>query len=157
MKRLISFILCALMLLSLVPATAFATDGESDTSTAYDLPEAGDMVDIVSGFTSTGKIGKAEEAEIGGSGSKYYIHNYGEGYAHTVKFRKFAANNDKNYDPDIILYCIQFAVIDTDSYEAFEPAKHEYWQDLSETAREGILLSIGLGYPASKPIAEPKV
>ncbi len=147
MKRLISFIICMLMLLSLVPAAVYA----EETETVYELPEAGDTVDILSGFTSTGKIGKAEEAEIGGEGSKYYIHNYGEGYAHTVKFRKFSEDNTKSYDPDIILYCIQFAVADTDSYEAFEPAKHEYWQGLTEIAREGILLSLGLGYPASTP------
>ncbi|MBR3681342.1 MAG: thioester domain-containing protein, partial [Clostridia bacterium] len=142
MKRLISFIICMLMLLSLVPAAVYAEDTEN--ATAYDLPESGDKVNIVC-------TGKAEEAKIGGSvkNGYYNIHRYGEGYAHTVKFRKLSEDNVKSYDPDIILYCIQFVKLDKSKYEVFKPAKHEYWQGLSETAREGILLSIGLGYPAS--------
>lgn len=55
MKRLISFIICMLMLLSLVPATAFAEDAASEDDAAYDLPEAGDSVNILG-------TGKAEEA-----------------------------------------------------------------------------------------------
>ncbi|MBR3964033.1 MAG: hypothetical protein IKJ80_01335 [Clostridia bacterium] len=50
MKRLISFIICMLMLLSLVPATAFAA---SEADTAYDLPEAGDNVKVY--YTGNGK------------------------------------------------------------------------------------------------------
>ena len=42
-----------LMLLSLVPATAFAENTTSDTSTAYDLPEAGDNVKVY--YTGNGK------------------------------------------------------------------------------------------------------
>ena len=131
-----------LMLLSLVPAAVYAEDAEN--APAYDLPEAGDSVNILG-------TGKAEEAKIGGSDKNgyYNIHRDGESYAHTVKFRKFSEDNVKSYDADIILYCIQFVKLDKSKYEVFKPAKHEYWQGLSETAREGILLSIGLGYPAS--------
>ncbi len=53
MKKIISFIICMLMLLSLVPAAVFAEDIEN--ATAHDLPEAGDSVNILG-------TGKAEEA-----------------------------------------------------------------------------------------------
>ena len=67
MKKLISFILCMLMLLSLVPASAFAADTESETSTAYDLPEAGDVVKVL--YTNTG------EKAYTSNGAQYLLHS----------------------------------------------------------------------------------
>jgi hypothetical protein len=138
MKRLISFILCALMLLSLVPATAFAA---SETEVAYDLPEPGDKTKVL--YTNT--VYKAYNDVT----KKYYLLHTAEraaDTAHPIIFRRLAKDNAKNYDPDIIFYCIQFGVNDTSSYTACKPAESEYWKGLPEIARFGILLSMGLGY-----------
>ena len=139
MKKIIAFVLCVMMLLSAFPTALLA---KAASNTTYDSLEPGDSVKIL--YTNT-----AQSATIGTTSKKYtlYSHKYDAGTSHEIKFRKFASGNTKNYDPNIIFYCIELGKDDSGkAYTAYSPDEHSYWKGLSAIAREGILLTMGLGY-----------
>ena len=140
MKKHITKWLSALLSLILVFTMIADTLPTAMAATSYDIPTAGDRAWIRISI-------RAKRSDTGNN------YSAGEGN-HEIRNFKFRPSGyggeNKNYNPATQLYCIEYGtdLPDTPRYAASTPST-TFWNNLSAAAQEGIMLSMGFGYPAS--------
>ncbi len=109
-------------------------------ATEYDVPANGDTAYI----SVYNRIYRSD------NGQKYVMSN-GAHDMRDFKFNFEGHSDMRNYNPDTQLYCIQYgAPLPSDGkYTAITPSTFDYWEDFYQIQKEGILLAIAFGYPAS--------
>lgn len=130
-KRWLSLALVFIMFLStLTPVLA-----------AYEVPVAGDQA----------WISVSTRLKRSDNGNVYYLYSSGSHELRYFHFREAGYGGTKNYDPNTVMYCVEMGVDlpDNPKYTAGYAANHSFWTNLSNTAKAGMLLAIGFGYPHS--------
>lgn len=131
-SALLSLVLVFTMMAGLPPAASAAT--------SYVVPAAGDVAWINTSVRAT----RSDTGAI-------YCASAGN---HEIRDFRFPAAGyggvNKNYNPDTQLYCIEYGkdLSSSPCYTAYAP-NTTFWNNLSTTAQEGIMLSMGFGWPAS--------
>ena len=119
------FMLVANLFVGALP-TAFAA--------SYDTPKAGD----------TAQISVSTRITRSDNGAKYQIAER----SHEIRDFHFSSGN---YDPGLQLYCIEYgrSLPSNPVYTAVEAENNSFWNRLGYYNKQGILLTLGFGYPAS--------
>lgn len=101
---------------------------------SYEAPKAGDTATI----SVSNRIVRSD------NGKKYQIAEY----SHEIRDFHISGGN---YDPNLQLYCIEYgrSLPKNPVYTAVEAKDNSFWNRLGYYNRQGIMLSLGFGYPAS--------
>lgn len=128
-KKVLSMTMAALLVLNLFIGVLPMANAAS-----YDIPKAGDKV----------KVSLSDRITRSDNGKIYQV----SANNHSIRDFHFKTGN---YDPNIQLYCIEFGkVLPNDlTYTAVEPESDDFWNRLGALSQEGILLTLGFGYPAT--------
>ena len=131
-RRLLSFALVFVMFISILPSAQAAS---------YEVPAEGDKAWF---YIRT-------HLERSDNGDRYYLGRKDNHALRRYVFRPAGYGGTKNYDPNTIMYCVEFgtSLPEKPHYTAGYASNHNYWTNLSDTAKTGILLSIGYGFPHS--------
>ena len=120
--------------------------GEPAFAAAYRDPQDGDHVHVA----TQSKVGFAINSA---TGSPYHLWEGGEP-ATRFAFNMSNPLTPSDYNPNVAVYCIEMCGRIYDPYYAVTaPEKSTFWNSLSQSAREGILLAAGLGWPANSSAA----
>lgn len=132
-KKVLSMAMAALLVLNLFTGVLPVANAAS-----YDTPKAGDTVKV----SLSDRITRSDNGEIYRISAK----------SHELRDFHFKTGN---YDPNIQLYCIEFgkALPNDLTYTAVEPQNDDFWNRLGSLSQEGILLTLGFGYPATSASA----
>lgn len=148
-KRILPLLLTVAMLIGAVPFVGVSASAA--TSTDYDIPTAGDVA-WVKASSYAMEDGTVQDNSGTPSGA-YKASDDGERHSiRNITFREAGYGKvNPNYDPNLQLYCIEYGkgYSSNPKYTAYAPSEHAYWMNQTEIEREGVMLSIGFGYPAT--------
>lgn len=135
--RILTVLLLAALFLSCLPLL-----GSQALAATYRDPQDGDHVSVA----TQSKVGYAINSA---TGTPYHLWGGGKPATRFV-FNLDNPNTPSDYNPNVAVYCIEMGGSIWDPYyEVATPGRSDFWNSLSQTAREGMLLTAGLGYPAS--------
>lgn len=149
-KRILPILLTFAMLLTAVPAMSLS----GIFAATYTDPQVGDVAQVRTSSYAL-KNGKVSESGLSSAPSNAYMAVDKDGVRHTIRNVHFRDTGiAASYNPNLQMFCIEFGAPYPGTsagfdYEGYSLSTSEYWKSLTKAQKEGVLLIIGFGYPAS--------